>query len=113
MTSDDDSEDDASSVSNSTSILFSNLDRAASRICVGTFEYLRGVVLVPSGKAGASPAAIGTNLADAAGACGGESYITPEGSGVVMSGWVLSTGTGELSFFIFFFSSINAIPVLF
>ena len=39
------------------------------------------------GKARAvSPGAIGTNLADAAGACGA-SYITPEGSGVAfMSG---------------------------
>ena len=37
------------------------------------------------------------------------SYITPpDGLGVVMSGWVLvlSTGAGELPFFIFFFSSM-------
>lgn len=82
----DDSEGDASSVSDSVSVSFSNLARAAS----STLEYpIRGVsMLVPSiGKARASPAAIGTNLADAAGACGGASYITPEGSGVAfMSG---------------------------
>jgi hypothetical protein len=111
VASDDSEEGNASSVSNSTSIFFSNLDRAASRIFASTFEYpVIGVVLVPSGKAGASPAAIGTNLAVAAGAGAGgagASYITPpDGSGVVMSGWVLSTGAGELPLFIFFFSSM-------
>ena len=101
MTSDD-SEGDASSVSDSAFVSFSNLGRAAS----STLEYpIRGVsMLVPSiGKAGAvSPGATGTNisaswsnlaLAVAARGGGGAasySYITPpeaEGSGVAfMSG---------------------------
>ena len=102
MASDDSEEGDASSVSDSASVSFSNLGRAAS----STLEYpIRGVsMLVPSiGKAGAvSPGATGTNLAVAAGGGGGASYITPDGSGVVSTG----AGAGELPFFIIFSSML-------
>ena len=101
MTSNDsESEGDASSVSDSSSAS-SNSGRAAS----STLEYpIRGVVLVPStGKAGTSPAAIGTNLAGAGGGGASSSYIiSPDGSGVVfMSDWVVSTGAGELPFLMY------------